>query len=117
MGITEYLKKARKRAGIGLSHKEKMMRLGQKKEVAKMEYGIAEQKAKITKLKAGTAKLRGSAGMGFPIRFRSPAEQKAMGYPTDSFGGFGFKQATPTTTIKKASPKVKVKTKRRKKRR
>ena len=59
MGIVKYLQKARKRAGIGLSHKEKMMRLGQKKQVAKMEYGVAEQKAKIASLRAKTSKLRG----------------------------------------------------------
>ncbi len=112
MGIVKYLKKARKRAGYGLSHQEKMTRLGHQKDVAKMEVGIAKQRAKIAQLKAKTTKLRGKGG-SFPIRFRTPAEQKSMGYSSDMGFGFGVKQASPKTTIKKASPKVKKRKKRR----
>ena len=115
MGFKKYLKKTSKRLGYGLSHKERMERLKNKEEVAKMEVGIAEQKSKISKLRTRTRKMGGGNFGGLNVRFRTPAEQKAMGYSSDF--GFGMKKASPKTTIKRASPKVKIKKRKYKKRR
>ena len=117
MGFKKYLKKTSKRLGYGLSHKERMERLKHKEEVAKMEVGIAEQKSKITKLRTRTRKMGGGGFGGLNVRFRTPAEQKAMGYTNDTGMGFGMKKASPKTTIKRASPKVKIKRRKIKKRR